>query len=81
MFNNRNNNNNQQKKEPIGCYFCTNNLKEVDYKNADVLKKYISGYMRILPRKRTELCAAHQRKMTSAAKLARIMALLPFTNR
>jgi len=60
------------------CYFCVNNINEIDYKDAQVLRRFISSYMKILPKKRTGLCSWHQRKLTTAIKRARIMALLPF---
>lgn len=60
------------------CYFCTNNIRIVDYKNTDILKKFLDPYARISPKKRTGVCAMHQRKVAKAVKQARIMALLPF---
>ena len=63
------------------CYFCLNGLKEVDYKNARVLQKFLSGYAKILPRKKTGLCAKHQRKLAQAVKRARYMAIIPYTTR
>jgi len=69
--------NNQQK----ACHFCLNGLKEVDYKDTKVLQRFTSSYAKILPRKKTGICAKHQRKLTQAIKRARIMALIPFTTR
>lgn len=63
------------------CYFCVNNVKEVDYKDIQTLRRFINSYMKILPKKRTGTCAKHQRKLATAIKRARIMALLPFTNK
>ena len=60
------------------CYFCKNNIKEIDYKDTTVLKRSISSYGKIVPRKRSSVCAKHQRKLAQAIKRARIMALLPF---
>lgn len=60
------------------CYFCTNNIKLIDYKNTEMLKKFLDPYNRISPKKRTGVCAAHQRKLARAIKQARIIALLPF---
>ena len=62
------------------CYFCVNNL-EVDYKDVRTLRKFINFYMKILPGKRTGVCAWHQRKLSEAVKRARIMALLASTHR
>lgn len=63
------------------CYFCANNNKTVDYKNTDVLKHFISAQAKIMPRKRSHLCAKHQRHLAHAIKRARFMALLPITTR
>lgn len=63
------------------CHFCVNNINEIDYKDAAFLRKFISSYMKILPTKRTGTCAWHQRKLATAIKRARIMALLPFIRR
>lgn len=60
------------------CYFCTNNIKTPDYKNPELLKKFLDPYARISPKKRTGICAMHQRKLAKTIKQARIMALLPF---
>jgi len=63
------------------CYFCAQNVKEVDYKNADTLRHFISAQAKIMPRKRSHLCAKHQRRLAMAIKRARFMALLPFSAR
>jgi small subunit ribosomal protein S18 len=67
------------KKQKV-CYFCINNIKEVDYKDAQLLRRFVNVYMKILPRKRTGTCSWHQRKLATAIKRARVMALLPFTD-
>ena len=63
------------------CYFCLNNLKEVDYKDTRTLARFINTYKKILPRKRTGTCTWHQRKLATAIKRSRTMALLPYTNK
>lgn len=60
------------------CYFCTNNIKEVDYKNVGVLKKFLDNFAKILPRRETGLCAKHQKDLARAVKRARFMALVPY---
>ncbi len=60
------------------CYFCSQNIKEIDYKDVDNLKRFISGQMKIYPRRKTGLCAKHQRQLKHAIKRARIAGLLPF---
>jgi small subunit ribosomal protein S18 len=62
------------------CYFCANDL-EVDYKDVRTLRKFMNFYMKILPGKRTGICAWHQRKLTTAVKRARIVALLAATHK
>ncbi|MDD4332582.1 MAG: 30S ribosomal protein S18 [Patescibacteria group bacterium] len=63
------------------CHFCENNLREVDYKNVGLLNRFINFHRQILPRKRTGVCSWHQRKLSSAVKRARIMALIGFTHK
>lgn len=63
------------------CYFCANNVKEIDYKDEAVLRKFISSYGKIVPRRRSGVCTKHQRKLALAIKRARILGILPFTNR
>ncbi|MBL7141562.1 30S ribosomal protein S18 [Patescibacteria group bacterium] len=63
------------------CYFCVNNIKEIDYKNTDLLRRFVSAYEKILPRRKKGTCAKHQRKLAQAIKRARIMALLPFVKK
>ncbi|MDD3156476.1 MAG: 30S ribosomal protein S18 [Candidatus Pacebacteria bacterium] len=60
------------------CYFCQKGIANIDYKDIDTLKKFISSQYKILPRKKTFTCAKHQRALCAAIKRARIMALLPF---
>ena len=52
----------------------------IDYKDVDLLKKFITDRGKILPRRLTGLTAKQQRDLTSAVKRARIVALLPFVN-
>lgn len=59
-------------------FFATNNIKYIDYKDVEILKKFLATNARILPRKRTGLSAANQRSLAQAVKRARFMGLLPF---
>ena len=59
------------------CRFCTQKLK-IDYKDADLLRKFITDRGKILPRRITGTCAKHQRALAREIKRARIIALLPF---
>jgi small subunit ribosomal protein S18 len=62
------------------CHFC-NNVRPIDYKNIEDLKKFLEPHARLLGKRRTDMCARHQRKLAKAVKLARFMALLPFISR
>ena len=65
------------KKKKKVCQMCAG--KDVDYKNVDVIKKYISSdRVKILPRRMTGACAKHQRHKAGEVKKARFMALIPF---
>ena len=61
----------------MACYFCQKNIKEVDFKDSELLKKFISGLAKIRPRKRTGVCSKHQRKLSKAIKRAKHLGLLP----
>jgi len=63
------------------CYYCVNGLNEIDYKDIKSLKRFLSSYAKILPRKKTGVCSKHQRKLALAIKRSRFMALIPFTTR
>ena len=63
------------------CRFCVDNIDEIDYKDVKVLQKYVNSYGKIDTRKRSGLCARHQRKLATAIKRSRIMALMPFVVR
>ncbi len=63
------------------CYFCVNNIDHIDYKNQQTLRRFISSYSKIVPRKRSGVCSKHQRKLAQAIKRARIMAILPFVTK
>ncbi len=60
------------------CQFCAEKSKEIDYKDVELLKKYITERGKILPKRITGTCAVHQREVTTAIKRARIVALLPY---
>ena len=61
------------------CFFCANHIDHVDYKDTDLLKRYVSEKGKILPRRVTGTCAKHQRTLTISITRARIIALMPFT--
>ena len=68
-----------QRRRKKVCYFCANHVDYIDYKDVELLKRYISEKGKILPRRVTGTCAKHQRTLTVAIKRARILGLLPFT--
>lgn len=63
-----------------GCQFCANDTDVIDYKNIDLLKRYISDRGKIQPRRKVHVCARHQRRVAKAIKRARQLALLPYTD-
>jgi small subunit ribosomal protein S18 len=60
------------------CYFCREKIEEVDYKNYNQLRRYISEKGKIRSRRITGACRRHQRQVAVAVKRAREMALLPY---
>lgn len=60
------------------CQFCADKVDFVDYKDTEMLKKYITERGKILPKRITGTCAIHQRAVTTAIKRARTVALLPY---
>ncbi len=61
------------------CQFCTNQVVNVDYKNVNLVKKYLTQYFKIVPRYYSGNCLKHQKRLSRAAKNARFMALIPYT--
>ena len=60
------------------CAFCVDKVEHIDFKDTAKLKRYMSERGKILPRRTTGTCAAHQRQLTVAIKRARHIALLPY---
>ena len=63
------------------CFFCSKKIKEIDYKNTELLRRFITEHGKILPRRITGTCAKHQRLLSTEINRARVVALLPFTDR
>lgn len=61
------------------CYFCQKDVREIDFKDTDTLRRFISGMAKIKSKKRTGVCASHQRKLTRAIKRARNLGLMPYS--
>ena len=62
------------------CQFCVDRITDIDYKDTNRLRKFMSERGKIIPRRVTGTCARHQRALTTAIKRARQIALLPYTN-
>jgi len=62
------------------CAFCVDKLDYIDYKDTKRIKKFVTERGKILPRRITGNCAAHQRMLTVAVKRARTMALVQFVS-
>ena len=60
------------------CAFCQEKMNAIDYKDVNRLKKFVTEGGKIIPRRMSGTCAAHQRLLATAIKRARIAALLPF---
>ena len=60
------------------CYFTQNHIEHIDFKDVDLLRKFVTDRGKILPRRVTGTSAKYQRKLAIAIKRARHMALLPF---
>lgn len=60
------------------CMFCSQDIKEIDYRNVETLRRFVSGQAKIVDPRHTGVCAKHQRKLARGIKRARIMGLLPF---
>ena len=63
------------------CLFCSQNLKNIDYKEIDLLRRFVSSQAKIIDPRHTHICAKHQRKLATAIKQARFMALLPYVRK
>lgn len=59
------------------CYFTKNHFKHIDYKNVELLQRFITPDGKIMPRSSTGTCAKYQRQLAKAIKNARYMGLLP----
>ena len=63
------------------CFFTQNNIKYVDYKDTEILKKFLNPHGRIMARKRTGISSKYQRQLAVAVKRARFLGLLPYVVR
>lgn len=63
------------------CYFTSNKIEEIDYKDVNLLKKFITESGKIVPSRITGTKARYQRMLAKAIKLSRFLALLPFCDK
>ena len=63
------------------CYFDQHNIKYIDYKDTELLKRFINPHGRMISRKRTGISAKFQRQLSTAIKRARFMGLLAYVVR
>ncbi len=63
------------------CRFCADKSEFIDYKDVKALRSFVTDRGKILPRRMTGTCAAHQRELTTAVKRARNIAIMSFLER
>ena len=63
------------------CKFCVEKIEAIDYKDYRTLGQFVAESGKIVPRRLTGVCTPHQRRLSSAIKQARNIALLPFAGR
>lgn len=67
-------------KKRKSCPFTAAKVKEIDYKDVELLKKFVTDRGKILPRRVSGISNKYQRKLKKAIKRARYVALLPFVS-
>lgn len=60
------------------CYFTQNNIKHIDYKDVELLKKFLTPHGRMISSRKSGVDAKNQRKLATAVKRARFMGFLPY---
>ena len=63
------------------CKFCVEKIEAINYKDVRLLAQFVAESGKIVPRRLTGVCTPHQRRLSSAIKQARNIALLPFAGR
>ena len=69
------------KKDKEQCFFCSQNIMNIDYKETDLIQRFVSTQAKIIDPMHTGTCAKHQRALSGAIKNARFMGLLPYVKR
>lgn len=60
------------------CDLCDDDVEQIDYKDSDLLDRFLTDRGKILPRRATGACTRHQRQVAEAVKRARFLALIPY---
>ena len=60
------------------CFFCSQDVKAIDYKDTELLRSFTSGQCKIIDPRYSAVCAHHQRLLAQAIKRSRVLGLLPF---
>ncbi len=68
-------------RRPKVCPFCTGEMEITNYHDGRMLRRFISDTAKILPRRRTGVCAKHQRRLATTIKRARMLAIIPITEK
>lgn len=68
------------RRRPRVCQFCADRVNSLNYRQIDIVKRYVSDAGKIRSRRETGNCAKHQRMVARAVKRARHMALVPYTS-
>ena len=63
------------------CFFCSQNMREIDYKDSEFLRRFVSSQAKIIDPRHTSTCAKHERMLAEAIKRARFLGLLPYVRR
>jgi small subunit ribosomal protein S18 len=61
------------------CFFCANKINILDYKQTEIVKRFVTDRGKIVPRRNSGVCAKHQRLVASTVKRSRFMGLIPYT--
>ncbi len=69
----------RRSRKPKVCPFCTGDMEIMNYHDGRMLRRFISDTAKILPRRRTGVCAKHQRRLATTIKRARTLAIIPIT--
>jgi len=63
------------------CYFCKKKIDELDYKDTNLLSRYLTNWAKVKAGHDTGVCSRHQRRLAEAIKRSRYLALMPYVKR